>query len=371
MSALETTYSTVDQGSSRWSDLVRLGPLMELTNGESDVLIGLIDGPVLVGHPGLAGQEMREVSQLGPASCSRTGSKACVHGTFVAGILSASRDSGAPAIAPRCPLLIRPVFHEHREGPTPSASPAELAKAILETVAARARVINLSVALTGPASASTELTQALDFAGARGTLVVAAAGNQAAVGSSAVTRHPWVIPVAACDTRGMPLQESNCGHAIGFRGLRAPGLGIVSLGPDRHCRLERDQRCCADRHRRHRAALFPVSRCQRGSDQARDHPCRRCAKKDRDAAAIRCVGGVSGSGIAVRSQMEQPIMKKTTKRDQKRTGNAYKVRLPGLIKEDVGLGDAVKAITWAAGIRPCGRCDKRAAILNRWMRFTR
>ena len=50
----------------------------------------------------------------------------------------------------------------------------------------------------------------------------------------------------------------------------------------------------------------------------------------------------------------------------------YRVRLPGFISdEQVGLGDVVKRITYAAGIPPCGGCGRRAAALNRWMVFTR
>ena len=50
----------------------------------------------------------------------------------------------------------------------------------------------------------------------------------------------------------------------------------------------------------------------------------------------------------------------------------HRVRLPGfLIEEEVGLGDALKRVTYALGIRPCGGCERRAAVLNRWMRFSR
>jgi hypothetical protein len=48
----------------------------------------------------------------------------------------------------------------------------------------------------------------------------------------------------------------------------------------------------------------------------------------------------------------------------------FRVRLPGfLIHEEVGLGDAVKRITYAAGIKPCEGCQRRAAVLNRWLTF--
>jgi hypothetical protein len=50
----------------------------------------------------------------------------------------------------------------------------------------------------------------------------------------------------------------------------------------------------------------------------------------------------------------------------------YRVRLPGfLIEEEVGLGDAVKRVTYAMGVKPCSGCERRAAALNRWMRFSR
>ncbi len=50
---------------------------------------------------------------------------------------------------------------------------------------------------------------------------------------------------------------------------------------------------------------------------------------------------------------------------------AHRVRLPGFVAdEDIGLGDVVKRMTHAVGIRPCGGCEGRAAALNRWMIFS-
>ena len=98
----------------------------------------------------------------------------------------------------------------------PSATPEELAAAILDSIRAGARVLNLSVALVHPSSAGQrELEEALDYVARRGVIVVAAAGNQGAVGSSAITRHPWVIPVVAYDLQGRPIQQSNLGGSIG------------------------------------------------------------------------------------------------------------------------------------------------------------
>jgi hypothetical protein len=49
----------------------------------------------------------------------------------------------------------------------------------------------------------------------------------------------------------------------------------------------------------------------------------------------------------------------------------YRVRLPGFIRdENVGLGDVGTRVTHAFGIKPCGGCEHRAAVLNRWLVFS-
>ena len=63
---------------------------------------------------------------------------------------------------------------------------------------------------------------------------------------------------------------------------------------------------------------------------------------------------------------------KTKSHGDEQQHQPHRVRLPGfLIEEEIGLGDAVKKITYAVGIKPCGGCEKRAAALNRWVRFSR
>jgi subtilisin family serine protease len=57
-----------------------------------------------------------------------------------------------------------------------------------------------------------------------------AAGNHGTLGSTVLTRHPWVVPVVAYDLRGRPLGHSNLGNSIGRHGLGAPGDRITSLG---------------------------------------------------------------------------------------------------------------------------------------------
>jgi subtilisin family serine protease len=215
------------------SNLVKLTALMELTSGRPEIMIGLIDGPVAIDHPDLASANIREIPGRLSGMCTMANSAACMHGTFVAGVLSAKRNSPAPAICPNCTLLVRPIFVEttSENGRMPSATPEELAAAITDCIEAGARVINLSVALTRLSSiGQRELEESLNNAARRGVITVAAAGNQGTVGSSAITRHPWIIPVVAYDRRGRPMGLSNLGSSIGRRGLGAPGEGITSLG---------------------------------------------------------------------------------------------------------------------------------------------
>jgi subtilisin family serine protease len=132
----------------------KLTPLMQRTSGRPEMMIGLIDGPVVINHPDLAGGQIREIAGDTSGICTRANSTACVHGTFVAGVLCAKRSSAAPAICPNCTLLIRPIFTETASGSEqmPSATPQELTAAIIECVEAGARVINLSLALAQPST---------------------------------------------------------------------------------------------------------------------------------------------------------------------------------------------------------------------------
>jgi hypothetical protein len=54
-------------------------------------------------------------------------------------------------------------------------------------------------------------------------------------------------------------------------------------------------------------------------------------------------------------------------------GTKHRVRLPGfLVEEEIGLGDLIKKTTYAIGMKnSCAGCERRAAALNRWMKFTR
>ena len=215
-------------------DLVRLRSLTECTEGRRAVIIGLIDGPVATGLDDLPADRVQSIPGAQTATCAAPDSMACVHGTFVAAILSSRRTSQTPAICPGCTLLVRPVLPEgiSTAGQVPSTTPEQLAQALVDCVVHGARLVNISLGVMhASARGDRALVDAIDAAARRGALVIAAAGNQGTLGSSALTSHPWVIPVAACGSDGRVLPLSNLGASIGRRGLAAPGVGVTSLLP--------------------------------------------------------------------------------------------------------------------------------------------
>src|SRR5918999_1851647 len=137
-------------------DLVKLTRLMEITRGRSETVVALIDGPVATNHPDFVGQNIRELPGKIGGACTHANSAACIHGTFVAGILCAKKVSAAPAICSNCTMLVRSIFAETgaENKQMPTATPADLTTAIIECINAGARLINMSIALARPTSAS-------------------------------------------------------------------------------------------------------------------------------------------------------------------------------------------------------------------------
>jgi subtilisin family serine protease len=135
-------------------DVVGLSPLMAHASGIPEISIGLIDGPVAITHPDLPAENIQQVPGKLAGACADANNAACVHGTFVAGVLLARRGSMAPAICPGCSLLVRPIFAEAASNgdQMPSATATDLSHAIVDVIDAGARVINLSVAIQGPSA---------------------------------------------------------------------------------------------------------------------------------------------------------------------------------------------------------------------------
>jgi subtilisin family serine protease len=217
----------------------RLQSLMNVSSGSPEIIIGLIDGPIDFSHPAFQGSRVRTVSDSHFNACENASSIACSHGTFVAGILCAKRGLAAPAVCPNCKIILNPIFREDTTTNKisngmilPTATPEELASAIIETIDSGAKIINLSLGLsTSSLTVYDKLQQAYDYALHKGVIIIVAAGNQGYIGSVSLIKHQWLIPVAACDENSKLDPMSNFGPSIGNRGLMAPGVNIVSTYP--------------------------------------------------------------------------------------------------------------------------------------------
>ncbi|MEU0987394.1 S8/S53 family peptidase [Streptomyces sp. NPDC005953] len=204
---------------------VRLSALTARTAGRPDVVVGVVDGTIDPGHPDLARRSVRFVGAAVPAPVPGAPPG---HGTLVVASLAARPPTAQkPGICPGCSFVVRSVPGVD----IPPAAPADLADALADVVAAGARVVNLSLALERlPAVGTADdlgidvLLDAVELARRHEVLVVAAAGNDGEFGGSPLVRHPWVIPVVACDDEGRPLPTSTLGRAIGRHGLTAPAL---------------------------------------------------------------------------------------------------------------------------------------------------
>jgi len=204
-----------------------LDTLMSLSTGHPKITIGLIDGPIDFSHPAFQGSKIRTIKKSQVAACKDASNIACLHGTFIAGILCSKRGLAAPAICPDCEIILNPIFNQNIEdkktngaGITPSTTPEKLSDAIIETIDAGARIINLSLGLSTSTLVIYErLQQAYDYAVQKGVIIVAAAGNQGNIGNTSIISHQWLIPVSACDENGLLHAISNFGPSIGRRGL--------------------------------------------------------------------------------------------------------------------------------------------------------
>jgi len=105
--------------------LVELTQSIRLTEGALLVAIGLVAGPVALDYPNLSSTNIHELRGNSNGRCADVTGVACVHGTFMAGILSAKRGSAVSTICPGGTLLVPPIFTE-TDSPReqlPSATP--------------------------------------------------------------------------------------------------------------------------------------------------------------------------------------------------------------------------------------------------------
>ncbi len=142
------------------------------------------------------------------------------HGTSVAA-LAAGALADAGGVAPSASIL------SIRVTDTSGTSDIfTLAQALVAAVDAGARIVNISL---GGYATGAVLDGALTYAGQRGAVVVAAAGNDQAAQLAWPAADPRVVSVGAIDAAGQQVSFSNSGEQLR---LTAPGYGVQTAWLD-------------------------------------------------------------------------------------------------------------------------------------------
>ncbi|MEO9341165.1 S8 family serine peptidase [Mesorhizobium sp. SB112] len=177
--------------------------------------IGLIDTAINAEHAVLANARL-EVLDLGEGIDAPSGEQ---HGTAVAALLVGAPDSRVPGLLPGTELVAVDAFQRFRKS-TDIANVYDLVRALDLLIGRDIKVVNLS--LTGPENQVLE--RAVRAAVSRGTILIAAAGND---GPNAKPVYPAayqdVIAVTAVDKARNPYRRAVQGDHID---IAAPGVGV-------------------------------------------------------------------------------------------------------------------------------------------------
>jgi hypothetical protein len=184
------------------------------------VRLGMIDAPVDLGHPALAGQKITFKSfhnpkrEPGPAE----------HGTSIAAMLVGKpSDEGHGGILPEAELVAASMFEVNENGKT-TANAMGLLKSLDWMIEAKPHAVNLSVA--GADNKVVHL--AFDKARKAGLVMVAAAGNWGVEEPAYPAAYDDVIAVTAVADKFKLYSQANRGTYIDFA---APGVQMWTAVP--------------------------------------------------------------------------------------------------------------------------------------------
>ena len=210
--------------------LINADRLHPLLTGKG-VTVALIDTGVDVNHPTLKGKILEAIDFTGNQFTPD------IHGTVLAGIIAATSTeiaSGIVGVAPDVQLIAIKGCHP----PKPDRIEAfcrstALAQGLDMALQKGARVINMSVG--GKSSQDRLVARLLDEAVRQGRIVVAAAGNDGAMGAPTYpAADENVMAVTAVDAMEQIYPQATQGS---FIDLSAPGVQIVGIAPNNQTRV--------------------------------------------------------------------------------------------------------------------------------------
>ena len=190
----------------------------DLTHGSSAVKIAVIDSGVDVTHVDLAG---KIAGKYNAVTGGTDVTDAMGHGTFVAGVAAASTNNGIGVAGAGYDSRVLAVKVAAADG---TISVDDEAAGIVWAADNGADVINISLGGESPAALETD---AVAYAVAAGSVVVASAGNESTSAPSYPAALPDVVAVGA--TNGTTRASfSNYGSWVD---VGAPGVNIMSTAP--------------------------------------------------------------------------------------------------------------------------------------------
>ncbi|MFF3651132.1 type VII secretion-associated serine protease mycosin [Streptomyces sp. NPDC002181] len=210
------------------------------TTRGAGVTVAVLDTGVDATHPDLAGQVLEGADLIGMGA--GRGDRAWArHGTAMAGIIAGhghggNRRQGVFGIAPQARILpVRVILEEGDPGRAKAreSKGGALAEGIRWAADHGANVINLSLGDDSD-SAHHEAAEdeAVQYALAKGVVVVASAGNGGRQGDHASypAAYPGVIAVTAVDRGG---RKADFSTSNWYATVSAPGVDVVIADPDR------------------------------------------------------------------------------------------------------------------------------------------
>jgi hypothetical protein len=218
-------------------DVAGLPGLRELwdeTLGSPQICIAILDGPVDLTHPSMAGANLTQLESLVPGVA--TTDSASQHGTHIASVIfgtnKAPGTSNVTGITPGCRGVSIPIFESVDADSFRACSQLDLARAILQAVQYGAHVINISGGQFSPGGGAYPLlAKVIRDCIQSDILIVAATGNEGCECLHIPAALDGILAVGAMNLRGQPLAFSNWGGSYQSQGILAPGENVVGARP--------------------------------------------------------------------------------------------------------------------------------------------
>lgn len=202
-----------------------------VSRGNRQVRVGVIDTQFDTRHPELAGVLSDRNGRPGVdryADGCATSTPYSGHGTLVAGVAAATTDNQRGIASAGFGIGVA-AAQAGTELEGICAISGSWTTALRDMADAGIRVVNLSFA--SPRTSRLE-SDVIRYAVGRGTLVVAAAGNEGSEAAHYPAAHPLVVGVAATDEQDRLWSRSNRGPWVD---LAAPGVSLLTLCPGSYC----------------------------------------------------------------------------------------------------------------------------------------